>query len=128
MHISSLQKSSVPISAGELGTTAAAVVKRRPYIFKRAAPWRRSSGLLDEAEVLLEQRSLPDIQRYALVRVFLRTPRYYHGLMFLTTNRVWGSPLGKAATPQAPLYSLEAVNSWVGKERNGREVGPSLTY
>jgi hypothetical protein len=108
-------------------------------------------------DVLLEQRSSHDIHRNALVCVFLRTLEYYLGMMFLTTNRVeqiddaiagrthfklkyeklnpgqrtniWRRFLEKADTPQgAPIYSQDAFDSWVRKERNGREVGPSFTY
>jgi SpoVK/Ycf46/Vps4 family AAA+-type ATPase len=77
-------------------------------------------------------------------------------MMFLTTNRVeqiddaiasrihfklkydklnqeqraniWRRFLEKADTPQgAPIYSQDAFDSWVRKERNGRQVGPSFT-
>jgi SpoVK/Ycf46/Vps4 family AAA+-type ATPase len=140
------------VSAGELGTTAEAVEQRLPRIFKRAARWK-AVLLLDEADVLLEQRSAQDIHRNALVCVFLRTLEYYQGMMFLTTNRVgqiddaiasrihfklkysklnleqrtniWRRFLEKAATPQGePIYSRDAFDDWVRKERNGREVGP----
>jgi SpoVK/Ycf46/Vps4 family AAA+-type ATPase len=77
----------MPVSAGELGTTAEAVEERLPRIFKRASRWK-AVLLLDEADVLLEQRSVQDIHRNALVCVFLRTLEYYPGMMFLTTNRV----------------------------------------
>jgi len=138
------------ISAGGLGTTAEAVEKRLPLIFKRAARWK-AVLLLDEAEVLLEQRSLQDVHRNALVCVFLRTLEYYQGMMFLTTNRVrqiddaiasrihfklkyddlnreqrtciWRRLLGKASTLHgAPIYSQEAFHGWVGMKRNGREI------
>lgn len=35
--------------------------------------------LLDEADVFLEQRTLTDLQRNALVSVFLRVLEYYDG-------------------------------------------------
>ncbi|KAK5991556.1 hypothetical protein PT974_09840 [Cladobotryum mycophilum] len=44
--------------------------------------------LLDEADIFLAQRSVTDIERNALVSVFLRTLEYYEGVLFLTTNRV----------------------------------------
>ncbi|GCB27380.1 ATPase family AAA domain-containing protein 3 [Aspergillus awamori] len=44
--------------------------------------------LLDEADVFLEQRSLSDLQRNALVSVFLRLLEYYDGILILTSNRV----------------------------------------
>jgi SpoVK/Ycf46/Vps4 family AAA+-type ATPase len=151
-----LRRVLMPVSAGELGTTAEAVEQRLPRIFKRASRWN-AILLLDEADVLLEQRSAQDIHRNALVCVFLRTLEYYQGMMFLTTNRIaqidnaiasrihfklkydklnleqrtniWRRFLEKAATPQgAPSYSQDAFDSWVREERNGREVSPSFTY
>ncbi|KAI9689566.1 MAG: hypothetical protein M1822_010218 [Bathelium mastoideum] len=44
--------------------------------------------LLDEAEVFLQERSLIDINRNALVSVFLRVLEYYDGILILTSNRV----------------------------------------
>lgn len=44
--------------------------------------------LLDEAEVFLQERSLQDLQRNALVSVFLRVLEYYDGILILTSNRV----------------------------------------
>ncbi|KAH8586089.1 P-loop containing nucleoside triphosphate hydrolase protein, partial [Bisporella sp. PMI_857] len=140
----------MPVSAGELGTTAEAVEERLPRIFKRASRWK-AVLLLDEADVLLEQRSVQDIHRNALVCVFLRTLEYYPGMMFLTTNRVkqiddaiasrihfklkydnlnlnqrtsiWRGLLGKAVTPQGgSIYSRNDFESLVGKKRNGREI------
>jgi AAA+ superfamily predicted ATPase len=52
-----LQKALMPVSAGELGTTAQAVDERLAWIFKRATRWK-AFLLLDEADVLLEQRSV----------------------------------------------------------------------
>jgi len=150
-----LRRVLIPVSAGELGTTAEAVEVRLPRIFKRASRWK-AVLLLDEADVLLEQRSAQDFHRNALVCVFLRTLEYYQGMMFLTTNRVkqiddaiasrinfklkydklnleqrtniWRRFLEKAATLQgAAIYSQDDFDSWVRKERDGREVGPSFT-
>jgi SpoVK/Ycf46/Vps4 family AAA+-type ATPase len=132
------------VSAGELGTTAEAVEQRLDRIFKRAARWK-AVLLLDEADVLLEQRSAQDIHRNALVCVFLRTLEYYQGMMFLTTNRVgqiddaiasrihfklkygklhleqrtniWRRFLEKAATPQGePIYSPDVRLRRLGTE------------
>jgi SpoVK/Ycf46/Vps4 family AAA+-type ATPase len=44
--------------------------------------------LLDEADVFLEQRSLINLERNALVSVFLRVLEYYDGILILTSNRV----------------------------------------
>jgi len=149
-----LHRALMPVSAGELGTTAEAVEERLPRIFKRASRWN-AVLLLDEADVLLEQRSSQDIHRNALVCVFLRTLEYYQGMMFLTTNRVrqiddaiasrihfklkydklnleqrtniWRGFLERAATPQgAPIHSRNTFESLVEKEHNGHEAGSSF--
>ena len=44
--------------------------------------------LLDEADVFLEQRSMANLERNALVSVFLRVLEYYDGILLLTSNRV----------------------------------------
>ncbi|KAJ6617973.1 P-loop containing nucleoside triphosphate hydrolase protein [Mycena sp. CBHHK59/15] len=44
--------------------------------------------LIDEADVLLEQRSLHEIERNSLVSVALRVLEYHRGVLFLTTNRI----------------------------------------
>lgn len=38
--------------------------------------------------MFLERRSVHDLQRNALVSVFLRLLEYFQGILFLTTNRV----------------------------------------
>lgn len=44
--------------------------------------------LLDEADVFLAARDKRDLQRNAIVSVFLRVLEYYSGILFLTTNKV----------------------------------------
>ncbi|TGO36450.1 hypothetical protein BHYA_0124g00110 [Botrytis hyacinthi] len=44
--------------------------------------------LLDEADVFLEERSMSDIKRNALVSIFLRALEYHDGIIILTSNRV----------------------------------------
>jgi len=44
--------------------------------------------LLDEADIFLEERTLADLQRNALVSTFLRALEYYSGILILTSNRV----------------------------------------
>ncbi|CZR66033.1 uncharacterized protein PAC_15933 [Phialocephala subalpina] len=138
------------VSTGELGRTAEELEERLPLIFERASKWN-ALLLLDEADVFLEQRSIGDINRNALVCVFLRTLEYYQGIMFFTTNRVkqiddaiasrihfkikydnlgleqrrgvWDYFLGKAATPQGPpVYSRSGLEFLVEKQLNGREI------
>ncbi|KAF3911588.1 hypothetical protein ABW21_db0208481 [Orbilia brochopaga] len=75
------------VSAGSLGTDAVSVEKNLDRILQLCTIWK-AVLLLDEADVYLEQRSLHDIQRNALVSIFLRLLEYYHGILFLTSNRV----------------------------------------
>ncbi|KAF4977289.1 hypothetical protein FZEAL_6177 [Fusarium zealandicum] len=42
----------------------------------------------DEADVFLEQRTFTDLERNALVPVFLHVLEYYEGILILTSNRV----------------------------------------
>ncbi|PMD60368.1 uncharacterized protein K444DRAFT_642994 [Hyaloscypha bicolor E] len=138
------------VSAGELGRTAEELENRFPLIFERASKWN-ALLLLDEADVFLEQCSIGDINRNALVCVFLRTLEYYQGIMFFTTNRVkqiddaiasriyfkikynilgpdqrrgvWEYFLKKATIPQGPLvYSKSGLESLVQKPLNGRQI------
>ncbi|KAJ5730318.1 uncharacterized protein N7483_004826 [Penicillium malachiteum] len=45
-------------------------------------------GKTSTADVFLSKRTSDDIQRNAILSVFLRTLEYYSGILFLTTNRV----------------------------------------
>jgi len=139
------------ISAGELGTTVEKLEAQLPLIFQRADKWN-AVLLLDEADVFLEQRSLHDVHRNALVSVFLRELEYYQGIMFLTTNRVnqiddaiasrihlplkykslgldarrgiWESFLRKAVTQKGvACYSRKDLEFLAKKDLNGRQVG-----
>lgn len=74
------------VSMGELGTSAPDLEKALNQILSLAARWD-AVLLMDEADVFLEKRSSENIQRNALVAVFLRLLEYYTGILFLTTNR-----------------------------------------
>jgi len=75
------------VGGGDLGTTAANLDKALQQIFDVATAWK-AIVLIDEADVFLEQRSMHDLERNAMVAVFLRHVEYYRGILFLTTNRV----------------------------------------
>ncbi|KAJ8473066.1 hypothetical protein ONZ51_g8110 [Trametes cubensis] len=75
------------VSAGELGTSAALLDSALNRVFDLTSSWN-AIVLIDEADVFLEQRSLYDLERNAMVAVFLRHVEYYPGILFLTTNRV----------------------------------------
>ncbi|KAF8186775.1 P-loop containing nucleoside triphosphate hydrolase protein, partial [Pholiota molesta] len=75
------------IGGGDLGTNAGALDMALERIFNVATAWK-AIVLIDEADVFLERRSLHDLERNAMVAVFLRHVEYYRGILFLTTNRV----------------------------------------
>ncbi|KAJ5717345.1 hypothetical protein N7488_002991 [Penicillium malachiteum] len=74
------------ISGGELGTEVSKVEKRLDRTFDLAKIWDAVS-LLDEADVIFFKRSSAEIDRNAIVAVFLRKIEYFQGVLFLTTNR-----------------------------------------
>ncbi|PFH47284.1 hypothetical protein AMATHDRAFT_50422 [Amanita thiersii Skay4041] len=75
------------VSSGDLGTRADDLDRTLERIFDIATAWR-AIVLIDEADVFLEKRSLHDLERNAMVAVFLRHVEYYRGILFMTTNRV----------------------------------------
>lgn len=75
------------VSTGELGTNAEEMEERLKQILTVAERWG-AVILIDEADVFLEKRQVQDLDRNAMVAVFLRLLEYYQGVLFLTTNRV----------------------------------------
>ncbi|EJD48199.1 P-loop containing nucleoside triphosphate hydrolase protein, partial [Auricularia subglabra TFB-10046 SS5] len=136
------------VGAGELGTTPGGLDSDLSRIFRIGSQWG-SVTLLDEADVFLEQRSLHDLQRNALVAVFLRQLEYFPGLLFVTTNRVrafdeafqsrihvslryrelteaarreiWKAFLSKLSNFDGPL-SVEQEGTLVSRQFNGRQI------
>lgn len=76
-----------PITCGDLGMMPNEVEEQLDINFQLAQSWG-CVLLLDEADVFLAERRKEDVQRNALVSVFLRALEYYTGILFLTTNRV----------------------------------------
>lgn len=75
------------VTCGDVGTKAEAVEKYLESVLYLGRIWG-CVVLLDEADVFLEQRTLQDLERNALVSVFLRVLEYYDGILILTSNRV----------------------------------------
>ncbi|CAG8961514.1 hypothetical protein HYFRA_00013865 [Hymenoscyphus fraxineus] len=109
------------ITCGDIGETAKNVEENLERCFQLAHRWG-CVLLLDEADVFLAQRSKTDLQRNALVSVFLRVLEYYAGILFLTTNRVgvfdeafksrihlslWYPTLDKSSTAQIWQMNLD---------------------
>lgn len=74
------------VSVGELGTDVGSLEKNLRNILQVSASWN-AVLLIDEVDIFLEKRDL-DVERNALVGVFLRLLEYYNGILFMTTNRV----------------------------------------
>ncbi|GFZ51714.1 hypothetical protein JCM24511_09482 [Saitozyma sp. JCM 24511] len=72
------------VSAGELGTNLTALERK---LGELASSWN-AVLLIDEADIFLERRSSADLERNALVGVFLRLLEYFSGVLILTTNRI----------------------------------------
>jgi SpoVK/Ycf46/Vps4 family AAA+-type ATPase len=75
------------VTCGDIGTDPAAVERHLQAALNLGKVWG-CVVLLDEADIFLEERSLHDLARNALVSVFLRALEYYDGILILTTNRV----------------------------------------
>jgi SpoVK/Ycf46/Vps4 family AAA+-type ATPase len=75
------------VTCGDIGTKPVEVEQHLESVLHLSKSWG-CVVLLDEADVFLEQRSLTDLERNALVSVFLRVLEYYEGILILTSNRV----------------------------------------
>ncbi|KAL8381776.1 hypothetical protein RB595_005844 [Gaeumannomyces hyphopodioides] len=81
-----LERPLYSISGGELSTQVDRLESRLALIFNLTKRWNAVS-LLDEADVLLCKRNSSEIDRNAIVAVFLRMIEYFQGVLILTTNR-----------------------------------------
>jgi len=81
-----LQKPLYMVSVGELGTDVSSLEENLRNILEIASSWN-AVLLIDEADIFMEERSDLNIERNAMVGVFLRLLEYYAGVLFLTTNR-----------------------------------------
>ncbi|EQB58541.1 AAA family ATPase [Colletotrichum gloeosporioides Cg-14] len=74
------------ISAGELGITVNRVDEQLGSVLEITRRWG-CVLLIDEADVFLHKRGEVQLERNALVSVFLRRLEYFQGIVMLTTNR-----------------------------------------
>lgn len=86
---------------GEIGTNLQTVEQNLSKIFARAKKWN-AVLLFDEADIFLSERVASDLERSAIVGIFLRLLDYYEGTFFLTTNR--GEGIDKAFKSRVTLY------------------------
>jgi SpoVK/Ycf46/Vps4 family AAA+-type ATPase len=73
------------LELGELGTNPSDVESWLQRVFARVTRWNAVLQF-DECEIFLARRGT-DLERSAIVGIFLRLLDYYRGLLFLTTNR-----------------------------------------
>ncbi len=89
------------IEMSEIGTSVESVEANLQKIFARAKKWN-AVLLFDEADIFLSEREASDLERSAIVGIFLRLLDYYEGTFFLTTNR--GEGIDKAFKSRVTLY------------------------
>jgi len=73
------------LDISELGIYVEKVEQNLAIIFKRVEKWN-AIILFDEVDIFLARRSKHDLNRTAIVGVFLRLMDYFRGIMFLTSN------------------------------------------
>jgi hypothetical protein len=74
------------LSAGELGTNVYDVEKNLDMVLEVTRQWG-CVLLIDEADVFLQKRDGLNLERNAIVSVFLRRLEYFQGVLIMTTNR-----------------------------------------
>ncbi len=74
------------VDFSELGTDLNSIENSLTTIFRRVEKWN-AIVLFDEIDVFLAKREKSDLNRTAIVGVFLRLMDYFRGVMFLTSNR-----------------------------------------
>jgi len=79
------QKPLYVVQVSEIGTEINSIEKNLETIFRRVERWN-AIILFDEIDVFLSKRN-DNIEKSAVVGVFLRLMDYFRGIMFLTTNR-----------------------------------------
>ncbi|OAL40616.1 hypothetical protein AYO20_00352 [Fonsecaea nubica] len=79
------QKPLYRVTCSDIGTEPVEVEK---YLETTVLRLGRRWSCVDEADIFLEERTLADLKRNALVSVFLRVPESYNGILILTSNHV----------------------------------------
>ena len=74
------------VSSGALGHEVEDIYENLTLILELATHWK-AVLLLDEADVFLARRTMADLERNAIVSIFVRELEYYQGFLLLTTNQ-----------------------------------------
>jgi SpoVK/Ycf46/Vps4 family AAA+-type ATPase len=76
-----------PLYRVSLGNLTEYDESRIDNLFRQAHVWN-AILLIDEAEVILAERTMENMKQSAWVAVFLRKIEYFEGILFLTTNQI----------------------------------------
>ncbi|KAK6064498.1 AAA family ATPase [Seiridium cupressi] len=101
------------VSAGELGTNIITTDDRLSMALEMARRWG-CVLLIDEADVFLHKRNIGNLERNALVSLFLRRLEYFEGIMILTTNR--DKDMDEAFTSAWP-HAFQVQLPFVGRNK-----------
>jgi len=82
-----LHKPLYSVTAGELGCTSIEIESKLQNVIDAAKMWN-CLLLLDECDIFLERREMGNIEKNAIVSIFLRMIEKFDGVLFLTTNRI----------------------------------------
>jgi SpoVK/Ycf46/Vps4 family AAA+-type ATPase len=112
------------VSAGELGTLSHELDEKLTMILELSHTWN-AILLLDEADVFLQARDNHDVNRNALVSIFLMQLEYYQGILVLTTNRIgscdpafeseWNLPIRRFA--KSVVWSQSSASGLKGQTK-----------
>ncbi|KAF4636545.1 hypothetical protein G7Y89_g1523 [Cudoniella acicularis] len=123
-----LKRSLYSISAGELPINAAKLEGQLSRIFKTSSHWN-AIILLDEADVFLEKWSSQDLNRNALVSVFLPILNRIHVMLRYDDlskdagKKVWEQFIKRASMSEGPArINSEELKSLVDSKLNGRQI------
>ncbi|KAI1792718.1 P-loop containing nucleoside triphosphate hydrolase protein [Ganoderma leucocontextum] len=120
------------VGAGDLGTKAADLDAALERVFDIAMSWR-AIVLIDEADVFLERRSLRDLERNAMVAVFLRhafdeaflsrihVALHFSELTVPAKAQVWRAFLRKAGVSETTVDDA-LVQKLAERDINGRQI------
>lgn len=96
----SLKRPLYRVAAADLGTSPEEINMNLERVLQNSERWGAVT-LLDEADIFLEARTSDNIERNAIVGIFLQTLEYSNGVLFVTTNRVHN--LDEAILPRISL-------------------------
>ncbi|KAL2815026.1 hypothetical protein BDW59DRAFT_176260 [Aspergillus cavernicola] len=86
--------------------------------------------LLDEADVFLQERTLSDFQRNALVTVFLRVLEYYDGILILTSKhrfKIWPNLINRLKRLEQSCIDFDDIECYISHRQLARIKGKGMS-